>query len=121
MEKYPALYLPQLHQLVSLARFEKEVCVIARDPGASVPISDLTCSRRQFSVAAVGGGYQIEPLSQSVPTRRNGEALGAPAVLQHNDQITCGSTIVVFLAMEEGGSQRPPLDRPPDAPGAVRI
>ena len=110
MEKYPALYLPQLQQVVSLARFGTEVCVIGRDPEASVPLLDFTCSRRQFSVVAAGGGFQIEPLSQSVPTLRNGEVLAAPAILEHNDQITCGSTIFVFLATEEGGEVR--KDRP---------
>jgi len=98
MEKYPALYLADSKQLVSLAKFGNDACVIGRDPEASVPIPDLTCSRRQFSVVARSGGYQIEPLSQSVPTLRNGERVDSAVTLAHNDRITCGSTTVVFLA-----------------------
>ncbi len=113
MEKYPALYLPQLRRLVSLAKFGDEACVIGRDPDASVPISDPTVSRRQFSVVARGEGYQVEPLSQNVPTLRNGQALAAPAALQHNDQIECGTTIVVFLAMEAPGGPGPAALEPP--------
>ena len=104
METYPALYLPQLQQLVSLSRFGNEVCVIGRDPEASVPLLDFTCSRRQFSVVAAGDGFQIESLSQNVPTLRNGAVLSAPAILEHNDQIACGRTIFVFLATEESGA-----------------
>jgi len=98
MEKYPALFLADSKQLVSLAKFGDEVCVIGRDPEASVAIPDLTCSRRQFSVVARDGGYLIEPISQSVPTLRNGELLKSAVTLAHNDRITCGSTTVVFLA-----------------------
>lgn len=104
MEKYPALYLPQTKQLISLAKFGTEACVIGRDPEASVQIPDLTCSRRQFSVVAHAGQYTIEGLSQSVPTLRNGEALRSPANLQHDDQIVCGGTRVVFLTKDADAS-----------------
>ena len=114
MEKYPALYLPQLQQFISLARFGNEACILGRDPQSSVQLLDLTCSRRQFSVVASGRDFQIANLSQSVPTLRNGEALSAPAVLQHNDRITCGNTIVVFLAREEAGTggSAPTVEKP---------
>jgi ABC-type multidrug transport system ATPase subunit/pSer/pThr/pTyr-binding forkhead associated (FHA) protein len=115
MEKYPALYFPQVRRFISLARFASDVCIIGRDPEASIPISDPSCSRRQFSVVAAGGGYQVEPLSKSVPTLRNGEALSAPALLQHNDRIQCGDTMVIFLAKEEDGAQWPVA---PDIRGA---
>ena len=119
MEKYPALYLPQVRRFVSLAKFGTEVCTIGRDPEASVPVSDPSCSRRQFSVVAAGGGYQIEPLSKSVPTLCNGAALDAPVVLQHNDRIQCGDTMVIFLAKEDD-SQWPaaPVGRGVGTPGS---
>src|SRR5947209_555618 len=101
MEKYPALYLPDLKQLVSLAKFGSEGCVVGRDPEVSVPIPDLTCSRRQFSVVARNGTYEVQPLSPGVPTLRNGVVLTSPQALSHDDRITCGTTTIVFL---EGGA-----------------
>src|ERR1700690_434923 len=114
MEKYPALFLAESNQLVSLAKFGSDVCVIGRDPEASVQIPDLTCSRRQFSVVAGEGGYRIEPLSASVPTMRNGEPLEGPAVLAHNDKTTCGGTTMVFLVKEA-------VDQPATERGAGRV
>ena len=107
MEKYPALYLPQLRRLVSLAKFGPDACTVGRDPDASVPIPDQTCSRRQVSVVARGGAYWIEPLSPTVPTVRNGAVLAGPVQLQHNDQIEFGGTIMLFHAKEPSGTQLP--------------
>src|SRR6266496_336196 len=102
MEKYPALYLPDLKQLVSLAEFGGEGCVVGRDPEASISIPDMTCSRRQFSVVARNGGYEVQPLSAGVPTLRNGAVLESAEALKHDDRITCGTTTVVFLERESG-------------------
>ncbi len=108
MEKYPALYFPQLQQLVSLAKFGSEGCLVGRDVQAAVPLSDLTCSRRQFVVAAGAGGFELEPLSPNVPTLRNGEALAGRVALTHKDEIRAGSTVAVFLAHEESGVNAEP-------------
>ncbi len=97
MDRYPALYLPDLKLYVPLGSFGAGPCVVGRDAEASVAIPDLTCSRRQFQVIARNGGFDVEAISQGVPTLCNGARLGAPQRLAHSDQITCGTTTVIFL------------------------
>ncbi|MGA2599105.1 MAG: FHA domain-containing protein [Bryobacteraceae bacterium] len=104
MAKYPALYLPDLQQLISLERFADGPCIIGRDPSASVQVPDLTCSRQQFSVLAENGKYFVEQLSQGVATLRNGTPVQGRQELQHQDEIKCGSTTIKYLERDSTGA-----------------
>src|SRR5439155_7326264 len=93
-------------------------CVVGRDPEVSVPIPDLTCSRRQFSVVARNGTYEVQPLSPGVPTLRNGVVLTSPQALSHDDRITCGTTTIVFLEGGAGFSLPRQAERPAPPPAS---
>lgn len=120
MDQYPALYFSELKRLAPLGIFGTEPCVVGRDSDSTVPIPDLTCSRRQFLVVAKNGGYEIEPLSQSVPTLRNGAVVAAPARLNHGDRITCGSTTIVYLERDGAGAPTGPPQTLASETSAIR-
>lgn len=97
MKGYPALYFPDIKRFEPLPALGDPPCVVGRATTANVVLPDQTCSRIQFAVSAIEGGYQVEPLSQNVPTRHNDSPLSGSAKLSHNDKIQCGFTTVVYL------------------------
>src|SRR4029077_8313903 len=95
---YPGLFDPAEEKLHAL--FGSDSFVIGRSETADLTVLDLSCSRQQFRIIRVEAQHYVEPLSRTSPTYHNGQPIGAPTLLAHEDRLQAGSCQFVFLARE---------------------
>ncbi len=74
---------------------------MGRSQQADLPVLDVTCSRRHFRVTCNRGQYQVESLSQTVPTYHDGEKLDGAVPLHHGSVIKAGASEFHFIESDE--------------------
>jgi pSer/pThr/pTyr-binding forkhead associated (FHA) protein len=73
---------------------------VGRDPSNSLPIGDLSLSRRHCVFARKGDDYTLRDLDSRNGTFVNGRVVSEKK-LDHGDQISVGESVLVFLVKED--------------------
>jgi len=104
----PARPPPPSPALFRLVRGEREIAlaegenVLGRDPGARVPIDDVSASRHHARIVIEGFAARLEDLGSKNGTYVHGRRLDVPVALRDGDEISIGSVRLVFRRMETG-------------------
>ena len=78
--------------------------VIGRDPGSDVQIDDSAISSQHAMLTYHNNQWWVEDLSSTNGTFLNGDRLKQPAMLIHEDKISCGnSELEVHIPQQSGG------------------
>ncbi len=98
---YPALYdvaNKKLYSLLGTGSF-----VVGRSETADLTVLDVKCSRKQFRIVRVDGGYCVEQQSSSVPTLHNNQPVSERIPLAHKDRLVAGDSQFIFFTQHPTG------------------
>ena len=75
---------------------------LGRGDDVDLRLSGVTVSRLHAAIRPEAGGYVVENLSQTNPTRLNGIAIDRPAPLADGDRLQLGSALLTFHDLAAG-------------------
>jgi ABC-type multidrug transport system ATPase subunit/pSer/pThr/pTyr-binding forkhead associated (FHA) protein len=100
MNDFPALLDVTTNELHPLACAREYTA--GRNPSLDLTLRDLACSRVQFRLHKVDGGYEVEPISRTSPTYLDGEPLQTRAPLHHGASLHAGNSRFRYLECGDG-------------------
>ncbi len=71
-------------------RYSKPEIILGRDPGCDFPLDDQTVSSRHARLSYHHNQWWIEDLASTNGTYLDGEAVTAPVVITHGDELRLG-------------------------------
>jgi two-component system NtrC family sensor kinase len=80
------------------------VSIIGRD-GTDIALPDPLVSKRHAELSSIESNWIIRDLGSSGGTFLNGKRLSAPAALHNQDQVRCGSTVLLYLQGPNGAAR----------------
>jgi hypothetical protein len=78
------------YNLASTQRFTRPEIILGRDPACDFPINDQTVSSRHARVSFRQNQWWLEDMASTNGTHLNGEAVTAPVVITHGDELRLG-------------------------------
>ncbi len=109
----PKIVVTLKDQVLQEVVLTSEKITIGREAGNHIRLENPAVSRFHAEIYKQGWPYFIEDLKSTNGTQLNGRGLSWKSALNHNDRITIGKHVLVYVELP-GEFQ----DRPKSAPGA---
>ena len=101
-------------------RLDGRVTTIGRSPDCHLTVKDKESSREHCAIEPVDEGYRLRDLGSRNGTRLNNEKV-AIELLDHNDVIRIGKTVMRFIDEEQTRPPRPKRRKPAGDNGAANL
>ena len=92
-----------LSDITHVADVGEADAVIGRAPEAAVCVADQTVSREHARIRFSAGVYHVEHMSHTNPTRIDGRAIEAPALLTDGTRLEMGNVTLTFHRLDQVG------------------
>ena len=97
------------------------MCTIGRSDGNTIQVGDKRASKHHAEIRYEGGQFILRDLESANGTLLNGEYVLKPVVLQHDDEVVIGRTMLLYTAPASLESTEAPTTAADGAAAAFRV